>query len=137
MNLNMKKLTNILFAGSLALSLAGCEAKMDKYLEGEVLKESESIANLDKSEGALFGNDSVKLRKDYVLIINTGEGRPYTIDVRDGRKKSISGLSEIIEVGSRVKFLTELSLPAGVYEKIFGEDRIGVLGADKIEVLGR
>jgi hypothetical protein len=126
-----------LVIGALALtSLGGCSEP--RYLEGKVVKESGSAVSLIRSEGALFGNDSVKFGNlNYILTVDTNKGR-YIIDVlQDG--KSLAALEEAIEVGDTVKFpldkINSLGSVAINSDNNFGEDRIGSVFSKYISVV--
>jgi len=115
-----------------AFALTGCED--GKYLEGKVVKESGMVANVVPSDGAVFGNESVKFgNSSYVLTINTAEG-DYVIDIYNGTRKTLAGLNEAINVGSRVRFRTNNHMNGF---SVFGADRIGTISADDVDFLGK
>ncbi len=130
----MNKLKRNLVIGALALtSLGGCSEPT--YLEGKVAKESGSAVNLIRSEGALFGNDSVKFGKlNYILTVDTSKGR-YVIDVCQ-KEKSLAALAEAIEVGDTVRFpIDNINGICYAGNERFEEDRIGSVPSKYLSVI--
>jgi len=113
----MTKLEKILlgFAGAL---LAGwgiystiSYAKRDKskdYIHGTVIEESGTIVDrqkvIERSEGALFGNGSVKFGDPtYAIKIKADDGNIYTLAVKESLfEKKLEALNLRIEEGTRV-----------------------------------
>jgi len=126
------KQTLTFLALSAVVALGGCSGK---YKEGKVIKEAGSIyqnKSLVESKGALFGNESVKAGEpSYVLQIKTEEG-VYTASIlyNPSQKKTLEALETVIEEGTKVRFLVEDR------SKRFGNDRVGSVYSDDIEVLG-
>ncbi|MBI4738713.1 hypothetical protein HY772_04000 [Candidatus Woesearchaeota archaeon] len=117
----------IVLAG--ASGLTGCSVD---YKTGTVEKESGTVAQIVESRGALFGNESVKFSDPtYILQIKTEEG-VYIASVKSGRQKTIEALATALEEGDRVRFVVNDSYRDG---KTFGNDRVGTLYADQIEIL--
>jgi|SRR3989344_2073 len=122
-----KTLTSIVLAS--AIGLTGCSRD---YKTGTVEKESGTVAQIVKSSGALFGNESVKFgNPTYILQIKTDEGI-YTASVKPYRNRTIEALATALEEGDRVRFVVNDSAR---YGKTFGSDRVGTIYADQIEIL--
>ncbi len=129
----MNKIKRLVGIGALALSLVGCGEVKPIYLEGRVIKESGTVVNLVESSGALFGNESVKLgNPNYLLTVETSEGK-YIMDISEHYSKTLAALAEAIEVGDKVRFITN---DPNDYPG-FSKDRIGTIHSHNIEVLGR
>ena len=123
--------------GALAVAavplISGCEAEQkDVYKEGTVVGEYGSLAGLEESSGAFFGNESVRIRNpDYVLEIQTEDGI-YTAKVIP-YPDSLEALAVAIKPGAKVKFMVK-----NCYGKDnFREDRIGTIWTNEIKVLKR
>ena len=129
----MNGIQKTLGIGLLLNVASGCERLPGDYLEGTVIKEAGSAAQLVESRGAFFGNESVKLSNPtYLLQIQTSDG-VYTTSVfntppLNERYKSLEALALVIEEGTKVRFL---------YKSRFGEDRIGHIYSDEITVLNK
>lgn len=123
-----KTLTSILLAATIGIT--GCS--MREYEEGTVIKEYGNIPGLIKSEGALFGNNSVKINDPtYVLQIKTEKGI-YTANVINHGKKHLEALSVAIEEGTKIRFAVKNKN----YDNLgFDKDRIGNVFSSDIEIL--
>ena len=117
-----------------AMMLQGCLKETESvYLEGTVIKELGSVASIVPSNGAFFGNESIKFsQKTYILQIQTSEGL-YTVDVYEGYRKTLESLALVIEPGDRVQFEKFGGGCPGASN--FGNDKIGRISSGKITVL--
>lgn len=124
---------------ALALTLLGCRYE-PQYLEGTVVREEGTAIHLAKSSGAILGNESVKLDRNYVLVVDVNNAPferdrgSYTINVEDHWKKPLSAIAEAINPGDRIKFTTVDSDGRHYFD---GGDKIGSIDSTLIEVLGR
>jgi len=136
---------NILYSGLALLALAFGGCGYEDYIEGTVKKEHGRTAGITESSGALFGNESVKMGDPgYVLEVDTKEGR-YVFEVKDidkmKRGNTVRGLAVAIKPeeeekgvkGTRIRFARSHSGGPGYAN--FGNDRVGVVYSDGIEVL--
>jgi hypothetical protein len=104
-----------------------------KYDEGTITTIGGTLPAILKSEGALFGNDSVKLgNPTYVLIVDAREGQ-YTMQVKE-RDKPLVALATRLKVGDRVKFLVSCT---GDFDCFWGfdKDKIGFVYSDNLTLL--
>lgn len=109
-------LTAIVLGGALAFSI-GCDnnifnPKKPEYITGTVLKESGTIIDRQKviehSEGALFGNDSVRFSDPtYTIQFKTDDGKVYTFAVNETYQKKLGALSLAIEEGTKIRILKQ------------------------------
>ena len=128
----MNKLQKALGVGVLAFasSCDGCSKPSNIYLEGTVRREAGSATQIVKSDGAFFGNESLKLiPPTYVLQIETTEGL-YTASVKQYGNKTLEALALVIQEGSRVRFAKRYH-----NSDRFEKDRIGEIYSDELTVL--
>lgn len=126
----MKPARNILRMGALvvALGLSGCVEI--KNLEGTVKEEFGTTPTIVESNGALFGNESVKFGDpNYGLVLETEKG-DYTIYVSDYKTKRVIALAKAIELGDRIRITYDSST-------IIYKDGIGRTDSDTIEIIGK
>ena len=101
----------IVLAG--AIGLSGCDNKPgcdNKSLDvdGIVLKESGTIVDrqeiIGRSEGALFGNDSVRFGDPtYAIKFKADDGKVYTFAVIESYQRKLEALNLAIEEGTRIR----------------------------------
>jgi len=126
-----------LYICGLTLALAiGCHGEKPKIITGIVEKESGTIVQqkqiVEKSSGAVFGNDSIKFGdQTYVLTVNSSEGK-YIIKVRESGNKPLAALEEAIEPGDTI----EMTIPA--FTSLYrAEDRIGSIWSKEIKLIAK
>jgi len=127
-----KTLGSIVLAS--AIGLVGCsQSKPEDYVEGKVIQEYGNIAGIVESNGALFGNESVKLANNYGLKVETSQGI-YTIDVDDESGSSgphtAYNLAAAIEAGTKIRFLLKYN-----GKDSFSADKLGIVDPDDIQIL--
>lgn len=87
------------------------EYRKPKYINGTVLKESGTIVNqqkiIERSEGALFGNDSVRIgNHTYAIQFKTDKGKNYTFQIDPSpfrRENKIEALNLAISKGTKIR----------------------------------
>jgi len=127
----MNRLQRALGVGALVLASAGCEQREPEYSIGAVVKERGTVAQIVESNGAIFGNESVKISDPtYVLQIQFPQGL-YTVSVDESWDKPLEALALGIEEGGQVKVQERLLNS----RSRFGEDKIGKLYSNEIIVL--
>lgn len=126
----MKKLYQTMFAtGALIgyICLNGCNQSKKEYLEGTVKEEFGTAQSIVESNGALFGNESIKFGKpNYGLVLEAVDGT-YVLSVRE-YIKPIYALAKAIEPGDKVRINYD---PA----TRIGKDNIGRIDSDTIELI--
>lgn len=131
----MKGLGALVGATAISAVVPGCETK-EEYEEGVVVKEFGTLMGFVKSEGALFGNDSVKIGElTYGVRVKAPSGT-YTISISPTADRTLEALEAAIEEGTRVKF-AKYKVFDGTVSVQFGSDKIGKISADNIQVLGK
>ncbi len=154
-NTKFMNIKNILI-GSIAMVGVGVAYTLfDKYVElpdhhkpaiywdAEVLKESGNT-KLKESSGALFGNESVKIRTDYVLTLKRKDNnQTYFLKVNEVRKP-LSALEASIDEGDIIRVVERKSdddyRESGndsrdVYH--MNSDKIGDIDSDHIILVGK
>ncbi len=102
----------IVLAG--AIGLSGCKNcnnsnNKPQYVEGIVQKESGTIVDrqkiIERSEGALFGNKSIRFGdQTYAIQFKADDGKVYTFQVNPDRYSSkLEALNLAIEEGTRIR----------------------------------
>lgn len=126
--------------GLIALAAAGCDdPKIHNYQEGTVLKESGTLPRLVPSNGALFGNESVKIDNlTYVLTVQTEKGN-YIFNVDESHNKPLAALEEAIEVGDKVRFSTGWKYKVAQNSQNYfpHKDNIGKVPSDCVELISK
>ncbi|MBW3002035.1 hypothetical protein KY338_02630 [Candidatus Woesearchaeota archaeon] len=120
-----------LYICGLALALAtGCVEK-PKIITGTVEKEGGTLVQqkqiIEKSSGAIFGNESIKFGdQTYVLTVDTAEGR-YVVSVKQVSSKPLAALEEAIEQGDTIEMTIE------AHTQLYrSKDKIGYIWSDDI-----
>ncbi len=102
-----------------------------EYVTGTVIKVGGTLARLVKSNGAYFGNESVKIgNPTYVLQIQTPQGL-YTASIKEWNKP-LEALALAIENGCQVRIKKDLL--DNKYTLRFEEDKVGHLNSDEVIV---
>lgn len=120
-----------LYICGLALALAtGCTEK-SKTIIGTVEKEGGTLVQqkqiIEKSSGAMFGNESIKFGdQTYVLTVDAPEGR-YVVTVAQRSGKPLAALEEAIEQGDTIEMSIHPWNP--LYK---AKDKIGSIPSDSI-----
>lgn len=131
----LKGLGAVVGATVVSTVIPGCETR-EEYEEGVVIKEFGTLMGFVKSEGALFGNDSVKIGElTYGVRVKAPAGI-YTISIYPTCNRTLEALESAIEEGTRVKFAKYKVFQDRVSVQ-FGSDKIGKISADDIQVLGK
>ena len=114
----------------------GCGPSKQNFIEGEVIKEEGTLAQLDKSSGALFGNESVKLGGSYVLIIKATDGITYTLKINDTYAKPVAALAQAIEEGDTVRFIKQ-NYSGGIngVARIDSNDHVGQISSTLVTIV--
>lgn len=124
----------IVLAG--AIGLTGCDKpKEPEYINGVVLKESGTIVDrqeiIERSEGALFGNDSVRFGDPtYAIQFKADDGKVYTFAVRESYQKKLEALNLAIEEGTRIRM-------SGQNFNYYLKGTVGQINDYELEVLGQ
>ena len=83
--------------------------KESEYVTGTVLRESGTIIDrqkvIERSEGALFGNDSVRFGDPtYAIQFKVEEfGKVYTFAIKESYQRKLVALNLAIEEGTRIR----------------------------------
>lgn len=103
-----------------------------RYLEGTVLKESGSVANVvgTTADSPHSPKNESERNLTYILTVDTSEGK-YIISVDEVYSKPLILLEEAISVGSRVRFKTK---GGGLADYYFSRDHLGRLSSLDIDV---
>ena len=125
-------LGTIVLAG--AIGLAGCDNK-PQYIDGTVLKESGTIVDrqkiIERSEGALFGNESVRFGDPtYAIQFKADDGKVYTFAVKESYQKKLEALNLAIEEGTRIR------MTKGNFDYNL-KGTVGQINDFELEVLGK
>jgi len=107
------------------LGIAGCK----KYETGKVIRETGNIARYVESD---FGDSShLAGNPSYILQIKTDNGI-YTASILPTEYRTLEALALRLKPGDIVKFVVNDS---GDYEEEFGNDKIGYIDANNIEIV--
>lgn len=114
------------------------EPVSQRYAEGTVVREDGTLPLLLRSNGALFGNESVRLSEaTYILHIQRVNGLVYVAQVYNDRNgRSIDLLASAIDSGSFVRF--PITCPQDYsHNKVpcFNDDHIGTVPASDVSLL--
>lgn len=135
--MNLKALA---LTGTLALGIAGCDdPKVHSYQEGTVFKESGTLPSFVQSNGALLGNESVRIESPtYVLSVQTANGN-YIFNVDESRNKPLAALEEAIEIGDTVRFSTgwRYKRASGNENYFPHKDNIGKVPSEHVELIAK
>ncbi len=128
----MRLYQKILATGAIiaSIGLTGCEEDKSKTLEGIVKSEFGTASMIVESNGALFGNESVKIGNLSYGLVLTNEQGEYTIKVNDDWTKPVIALAQAIEPGDKVKI---------TYDRFgstqIGEDGIGITHSNSVSII--
>jgi len=101
------------------------------YIYGTVIEEAGTIVDrqkaIERSEGALFGNDSVKFgNPTYAIKIKADDEKIYTLAVRESYRGKLEALNLAVNPGTRVK----------VHKSAWGYNhKVGSIRDDKLYIL--
>ncbi len=119
------------------LGITSCSQPEDKteYKTGTVLKESgtivDRIISVEKSSGALFGNESVKVGEmTYAVQIKTEQGI-YNANVISWVSSDLEAIALAIDPGDIVRFRTKYSRG----NDVFYSNKIGRLMPKEIDII--
>ena len=103
------KIGIITLASIIGLGLYGCEKpKEPNYITGTVLKEFGTIVDrqkiIESSEGAIFGNDSIKIGESYGIQFKADYNKKnYIFAVKKTSVDKLEALNFAIEKGTRIE----------------------------------
>jgi hypothetical protein len=122
--------------GALVLPyVIGCGPQPNDYTEGKIIKEGGTIMHLQKSSGALFGNESVKISDPtYVLTVETSNGT-YTLQITNHHLKPVSALEQAIEEGDTISFPVARCREGESFINISTKDNIGTISSNFISIV--
>ena len=106
-----------------------------QYVEGIVQKESGTIVDrqriIERSEGAMFGNESVRFGDHtYAIQFKIDDGKVYTFAVQESYQKKLEALNLAIEEGTRIRMTRESF-------NWYLEGTVGQIYDFELEVLGK
>jgi hypothetical protein len=125
--------------GVLLVCIVGCSKKQPLFETGKITDISGTLPTIMKSAGAMFGNESVKLGdQTLILTVSTPNGH-YVIDIENCvyGPQTINNLCVAIKVGDTIKF------PISNYRDIngwrreikFSPGKLGKLRSTDIEII--